>query len=185
MSLAQSAARGRELARLLDPEAPVPGVTQGALRPEIAAIAVPSTTVDKHNMTGDDFALTAGWGHYGSGDAVMPGQGRIVEREYTADERSGTGGGDIRAGREDVGRLSERPRFLAQRPRRDLGLQARRLSGAQEMAVLPRTGCARAGAVAGGSAVLCGDSEKGWGNYAIGGQQVSSYNAVKIGFCPL
>ena len=89
-SLAQSAARGRELARLLDPEAPVPGVTQGALRPEIAAIAVPST-VDKHNMTGDDFALTAGWGHYGSGDAVMPGQGRIVEREYTPDERQALG----------------------------------------------------------------------------------------------
>ena len=52
-ALAQSAARGRELARLLDPEAPVPGVTQGALRPEIAAIAVP-TTSDGRNMTGDD-----------------------------------------------------------------------------------------------------------------------------------
>ena len=86
-ALAQSAARGRELARLLDPEAPVPGVTEGALRPEVAAIAVPST-VDKRNMSGDDFALTAGWGHYGSGDAVMPGQGRIVEREYTPDERA-------------------------------------------------------------------------------------------------
>ena len=89
-ALAQSAARGRELARLLDPETPVPGVTQGTLRPEVAAIAVPST-VDKHNMSGDDFALTAGWGHYGSGDAVMPGQGRIVEREYTADERAALG----------------------------------------------------------------------------------------------
>ena len=89
-SLAQSAARGRELARLLDPEAPVPGVTEGALCPEIAAIAVPST-VDKHNMSGDDFALTAGWGHYGSGDAVMPGQGHVVEREYTAEERTALG----------------------------------------------------------------------------------------------
>ncbi len=86
-SLAASAARGRELARLLDPEPPVPGVTQGTLRPEIAALAVPATT-DDHNMTGDDFALTAGWGHYGTGDAVMPGQGRIVEREYTPDERA-------------------------------------------------------------------------------------------------
>ena len=89
-SLAASAARGRELARLLDSEAPVPGVTQGALRPEIAALAVPSTT-DSRNMTGDDFALTAGWGHYGTGDAVMPGQGRIVEREYTPDERAALG----------------------------------------------------------------------------------------------
>ena len=86
-TLAASAARGRELARLLDPEVPVPGVTQGTLRPEIVAIAVPATTDDR-NMTGDDFALTAGWGHYGTGDAVMPGQGRIVEREYTPDERA-------------------------------------------------------------------------------------------------
>ncbi len=89
-TLAASAAQGRELARLLDPDTPVPGVTQGALRPEIAAIAVPATTDDR-NMTGDDFALTAGWGHYGTGDAVMPGQGRIVEREYTPDERAALG----------------------------------------------------------------------------------------------
>ena len=89
-TLAASAARGRELARLLDPETPVPGVTQGTLRPEIAALAVPATT-DGRNMTGDDFALTAGWGHYGTGDAVMPGQGRIVEREYTPDERAALG----------------------------------------------------------------------------------------------
>ena len=87
-ALAESAARGRELAQLLDPDAPVPGVTEGTLRPEIAAIAVP-WTADGLNMSGDDFGLTAGWGHYGAGEAVMPGQGRIVQREYTADERRG------------------------------------------------------------------------------------------------
>ena len=89
-ALARSAARGRELAALLDPDTPVPGVTQGPLRPEIASIAVPATT-DGRNMTGDDFALTAGWGHYGSGDAVMPGQGRAVERAYTPEERAALG----------------------------------------------------------------------------------------------
>ena len=36
----------------------------------------------------------------------------------------------------------------------------------------------------GGSAVLCGDGEKDWGDFTIGSEQVSSYNAVKIGFCP-
>ncbi len=36
--LVASAARGRELAALLDVDAPVPGVTEGALRPEIASI---------------------------------------------------------------------------------------------------------------------------------------------------
>ena len=86
-TLARSAARGRELAALLDPDTPVPGVTTGTLRPDIATIAVPAT-VDGRNMTGDDFALTAGWGHYGTGDAVMPGQGRVVERDYTTDERT-------------------------------------------------------------------------------------------------
>ena len=89
-ALAKSAARGRELAALLDPETSVPGVTEGALRPDIAAIAVPAT-IDGHNMTGDDFALTAGWGHYGTGDAVMPGQGRVVERAYTPEERTALG----------------------------------------------------------------------------------------------
>ena len=89
-SLVASAARGRELARLLDPDAPVPGVTQGPLRPEIATIAVPATT-DSRNMTGDDFSVTAGWGHFGTGEIVMPGQGRIVERAYTSDEKSAIG----------------------------------------------------------------------------------------------
>ena len=85
-TLAASAARGRELARLLDSDAPVPGVTTSPLRPEIAAIAVPATTHGR-NMTGDDFAVTAGWGHFGSGEAVMPGQGRVVERACTQGER--------------------------------------------------------------------------------------------------
>ena len=89
-ALARSAARGRELARLLDPDTPVPGVTEGALRPELATIAVPAT-LSGHNMTGDDFAVTAGWGHYGSGEAVMPGQGRVVERALTPEERAALG----------------------------------------------------------------------------------------------
>ena len=96
--LAESAARGRELAALLDSDTPVPGVTEpipgaplgSAFRPEIASIAVPTTT-DGGNMTADDFSLTAGWGHFGSGQAVMPGQGRAIEREYTEDERSALG----------------------------------------------------------------------------------------------
>ena len=81
-TLARSATRGRKLAALLTPEAPVPGVTQAPLRREIAAIAVPST-VRGQNMEADDFAVTAGWGHFGAGDAVMPGQGRLVNRTYS------------------------------------------------------------------------------------------------------
>ena len=85
--LARSAARGRELSALLDPDTPVAGVTQAPLRTEIAAIAVPAT-VGGRNMTREDFAVTAGWGHHGQGQAVMPGQGRAVERDYSPDERA-------------------------------------------------------------------------------------------------
>ena len=89
-ALAHSAARGRSLAALLDPDAPVPGVTQRPLRPEMAVIAVPATT-NGRNMADKDFAMTAGWGHLGKGDAVMPGQGRVVERPFTPEERSAMG----------------------------------------------------------------------------------------------
>ena len=98
VALAQSAARGRELARHLDPDTPVPRVTDGTLRPEIAAIAVPATK-DGRNMSGKDFAVTAGWGHAGSGDAVMPGQGRAIERGYTPSERTELGNAALMLGR--------------------------------------------------------------------------------------
>jgi len=88
--LTLSAACGRELAALLDLETPVPGVTRAPLRPELAAIAVPAT-VSGGNMAGDDFAVNAGWGHYGQGGAVMPGQGSAIERDYTANERAAMG----------------------------------------------------------------------------------------------
>ena len=86
--LVASAKRGRELTRLLDTETPVPGVTTGDIRPELAMIAVPATA-DGHNMEGDDFSVTSGWGHFGTGDAVMPGQGKAEERPYTDAERAG------------------------------------------------------------------------------------------------
>ena len=86
-AFARSAAWGRELARLLDPDTPVSSITESALRPEIAVPA----TIDGHNMSGEDFALTAGWGHFGTGDAVMPGQGRIVKRAFTPDEHEASG----------------------------------------------------------------------------------------------
>ena len=89
-ALAASAARGRELAALLDSDTPVACVTTGPLRPDLAAVAVPTTT-HGGNMAGDDFAVSAGWGHFGTGEAVMPGQGRVAERDYTSDERVALG----------------------------------------------------------------------------------------------
>ncbi len=88
--LAASAQQGRQLAALLDSETAVPGVTTGTLRPEIASIGVPATA-GRRNMAGDDFSVTAGWGHFGTGDAVMPGHGRAEQRPYTAGERAALG----------------------------------------------------------------------------------------------
>ena len=51
---------------------------------------VPSTT-DGGNMNTDDFEVTASWGHFGSDQAVMPGQGRVDERPYTPQERDALG----------------------------------------------------------------------------------------------
>jgi len=89
-SLAASAARGRELAALLDSGTAVAGVTSGVLRPELVPIAVPATT-DGSNMAGGDFAVSAGWGYFGTGEAVMSGQGRVVERDYSVAERAALG----------------------------------------------------------------------------------------------
>ena len=88
--LSGSASRGLELAALLDPEMPVTGVTQAPLRTEMACIAVPAT-VGGHNMSGEDFAVTAGWGHYGQSQAVMPGRGRTVGREIAPEEHAAMG----------------------------------------------------------------------------------------------
>ena len=76
---------------LLDSGTAVAGVTTGGVAAGVGiAIAVPTTT-DGGNMVGEDFAVTAGWGHFGTGEAVMPGQGRVVERDYTTAERAALG----------------------------------------------------------------------------------------------
>ena len=89
-AFARRAARGRELAALLDPDESVPGVTQGPLSPEFAIIAAPAT-VGGRNMRGNDFIVTADWGHRGQSGAVMPGQGRAVQRPFTVEERATMG----------------------------------------------------------------------------------------------
>ena len=113
--LAASAERGRELALLLDSETSVPGVTTGGLRPELAAIGVPATAGGR-NMDGDDFSVAAGWGHFGSGDAVMPGPG---PGRGTAVHRRGTrcpGRCGRNPGRHHLRHPPERRSLLAQRP---------------------------------------------------------------------
>lgn len=89
-TIVRAAELGRELARLLDPDAPVEGVTEGKLNPQVSIIAVPRTT-DKRGMAGEDLAMTAGWGRLRQGSVVMPGRGHVVERHYTSEERKALG----------------------------------------------------------------------------------------------
>ena len=82
-----SAALGRQVAALLDPEGAVPGVTSGKLRPELQAIGVITRVGGGTlNPAAGDLAVTAGWGHAGKGGVTMPGKGRMDRRAYTPDE---------------------------------------------------------------------------------------------------
>jgi hypothetical protein len=90
--LLASAALGRKVAVLLDKEAPfdvgaplgVPWVGQA---PPLQRIAVPTRVDGKPLDETNDLAVTVGWGHAGKGGVTMPGKGRLIERDYTLEER--------------------------------------------------------------------------------------------------
>ena len=103
----------------------------------------------------------------------MPGRGSALERAYTADERAALDGALPLLGATTFDVYLNEPRLLAQRPRRGLELPAGRLPGAQEVAVVSGAGCARAGAVRGGSAALHGHGAADCGATAAGGGEVS------------
>ena len=75
-TLLASAELGRQIAELLDAERPVEGVTAGKVRPELVKIAV-VTRLTKDTL---DLSLTAGWGHAGQSNAIMPGKGKLATR---------------------------------------------------------------------------------------------------------
>jgi hypothetical protein len=82
-----SATLGRHVADLLDPTTQVAGVTSGPTRPFLATTAVVAREGGGSlDAEASEFALTAGWGYESKGGITMPGQGRAVERDYTAAE---------------------------------------------------------------------------------------------------
>lgn len=89
-ALLASAELGRQIAALLDTETPLPGVTQGKPRPELARIGL-LTIADDAALTPEHLQLTAGWGHAGKGGVTMPGKGKAVSRPFTAEELPGLG----------------------------------------------------------------------------------------------
>lgn len=89
--LAQSAALGRQLAALLDPEAPVPGVTQGAIRPELRVIAPIQKVGGGQLDPTKDCTVTVRWGVAGKGGICMPGKGKALDRAYSEAEAKALG----------------------------------------------------------------------------------------------
>lgn len=85
-TLIASANLGRQIAALLDPETPVPGVTSGKLRPELKTIAVVSRVGTGNLDPNTDFALTANWGYAGQNGVTMPAKGKVVDRDYLSEE---------------------------------------------------------------------------------------------------
>ncbi|MBM4273372.1 MAG: DNA methyltransferase [Deltaproteobacteria bacterium] len=86
-ALKNSAQLGRRVAALLDTETQAPGVTAGALRPEMKFLSVISKEGGGPlNPDAGDLALIAGWGHGGKDGVTMPGKGRAVKRDYSPEE---------------------------------------------------------------------------------------------------
>ena len=88
--LRTSAMLGKQLAALLDPDAPTPGVTAGTLRPEIACIAIPSTKPGHER----DWTLR-GWGNRTDKGVTMPGRGRVEPRPYSTAETAAASHDDL------------------------------------------------------------------------------------------
>jgi hypothetical protein len=77
------------LAALPNAEEEVPAVTTGVVQPELRVIA-PVTKEGGGQLL---LVLSEGWGHRSQHGVVMPGTGKVVEREYTQEERQSISGG--------------------------------------------------------------------------------------------
>ena len=100
-ALLASAALGRQVAALLDPETPVAGVTAGKVSAAMKAIGSPAK-VGGGQLADADFAVTARWGIAGKGGITMPSTGKVVERAFTPDEENALEEGVLRLGPDTV-----------------------------------------------------------------------------------
>jgi hypothetical protein len=83
-TLAASAELGKRIAALLDTENDVPGITSGAIQPQLSTIAVISAVAGESlDPDAGDLAVTAGWGHAGKDGVTMPAKGKLRERAYS------------------------------------------------------------------------------------------------------
>jgi hypothetical protein len=87
-ALIRSSELGEALVALLDEDNSVPNITAGHLRTEISAIApIFREGCGPINPDAGELDITAGWGHFANSGAVMPGKGKVVEREFSVTER--------------------------------------------------------------------------------------------------
>lgn len=75
-TLCAGAVLGRQLAALLDPETPVPGVTDLKLRTDLKGLG--ELAVQKGAAKQPDLRIEARWGYAGQGGVVMPGPGKVT-----------------------------------------------------------------------------------------------------------
>ncbi len=105
-ALFHSAELGRKVATLLDTERNVAGVTEGKIEKPFDTIGVISrlgggqlqTEEDEPKGKISELRITAGWGHGGKGGITMPGKGKLIERDYTPEERQAIEEGAKRQG---------------------------------------------------------------------------------------
>ena len=88
--LEASAALGKRVATLLDPDAPADGVTAGVVGDGFKCVADP-VKLDGSSLDEADREVTARWGSAGQGGATMPGPGKSVARAFTAAEAAALG----------------------------------------------------------------------------------------------
>jgi hypothetical protein len=86
-TLRYSATLGTTISKLLDTENDVKGITAGTITPEMKLIGEPTPVEGKHlRPTQGDLDLNANWGHADKNGVIMPGTGKIVQRDYTKEE---------------------------------------------------------------------------------------------------
>lgn len=83
--LESSAALGQRVAALLDTDTAVKGVTSGALPAPLKSVGIPRR-IGGGPFKPEEFELGAGWGRRGKDGVVMPGKGKIIERDATPAE---------------------------------------------------------------------------------------------------
>ncbi|HEU5415375.1 MAG TPA: type ISP restriction/modification enzyme [Candidatus Angelobacter sp.] len=97
-ALVKSAELGERIAKLLDSEAQVESITTGNVRPDLRTMCNPVSLTGKPLIPKEDLIISAGWGHPGKEGVVMPGSGRVEERDYSNEEKE-----LIQKGAQDLG----------------------------------------------------------------------------------